>query len=92
MASSIKIFLLFYVTFVIFQSSEGCCCSHWFMMAWCGCNMWGCNCDYKGIGTDNPKNRCYYNKWFADGDASNDCQASDEYACAPSARSISKVI
>ena len=62
------------------------------MMAWCGCNMWGCNCDYKGIGTDNPKNRCYYNKWFADGDASNDCQASDEYACAPSARSISKVI
>ena len=34
--------------------SDACCCSLWFGYGGCGCNMFGCNCDYAN------DDYCYY--------------------------------
>ena len=39
-----------------FNNKEACCCSLWWNHYGCGCNIFGCNCDYAG------DDFCYYSK------------------------------
>ena len=40
--------------FYNFQHTEACCCSLWFENINCGCNIFGCNCNYAN------DDFCYY--------------------------------
>ena len=40
-----------------FYYLDACCCSYWLGYLRCGCNIFGCNCDYA------HDDYCYYTKW-----------------------------
>ena len=79
--SALSWMLILYTSFFLVRSGEGCCCSNWIDTQKCGCNIFGCNCNYNGDGM------CWY-KYFNGGLP---CKRSNE-VCAATPSLISKVI
>ena len=78
MALLLRVILIFYVSSLILDNGEGCCCTHRFFNEFCGCNIFGCNCDFNGDGM------CWYKRmwdWFVFQSRPERCWRSDEPAC-----------
>ena len=80
MGALLKIIVFLSAGSLLLNVAEGCCCSHWLPYFWCGCNIFGCNCEWEG-----DSEYCYYVE-----NAFAECFKSDEKTCARF-RSLSQV-
>ena len=55
MGTLLKIVILLSIATLLVNVAESCCCSHWWGHTWCGCNIFGCNCEFEG-----DSEYCYY--------------------------------
>ena len=80
--SALSWMLILYTSFILVRSGESCCCSNWIDTAHCGCNIFGCNCNWNGDGM------CWY-RFFLDVEFK--CRRSSEICANAPNSSIPKV-